>query len=109
MNGEETFHYRKDTRPATAGKARRAGPSAKEDLSESETALFNALKERRLALARERGVPAYVIFPDRALADMARRKPASENEFAQVHGVGAAKRRDFAEIFLAAIKAGAAL
>ena len=103
VNGEETFRYRKDTRPATAVRARRAGASAKEDLSESETALFNVLKERWLILARERGVPAYVIFPDRALADMARRKPASENEFAQVHGVGAAKLRDFAAPFLGAI------
>jgi ATP-dependent DNA helicase RecQ len=56
-----------------------------------------------MALARERGVPAYVIFPDRALVDMARRRPASESEFAQVHGVGAAKLRDLAAPFLAAI------
>ena len=103
LRGQETFRYRKDTFPAAARKTRRDGQLAMGDLSESETALFNALKARRLALARERGVPAYVIFPDRALADMARRKPASETEFAQVHGVGAAKLRDFAAPFLGAI------
>ena len=49
------------------------------------------------------GVPAYVVFSDRSLIDMARRKPKSANEFAKVHGVGAVKLRDFAETFLAAI------
>ena len=67
--------------------------------------LLARLKQLRLALARERGVPAYVIFADRALDDMARRRPRNEAEFAEVHGVGAAKLRDFAAPFLAAIAA----
>ena len=45
-------------------------------------------------------MPAYVIFPDRALMDMARRRPRDEVEFADVHGVGKAKLRDFARPFL---------
>ncbi len=102
LRGEEAFHYRKDTRPPSKKAAPKPG-SPQAELSESEGALFDALKERRMALARERGVPAYVIFPDRALADMARRRPVSKIEFAQVHGVGAAKLRDFAAPFLATI------
>ena len=101
LAGEETFRYRQDALPAA--KRTRADGAPPAELTESEGALFTALKKQRLALARERGVPAYVIFPDRALADMARRKPASEAEFAQVHGVGAAKLRDFAAPFLATI------
>ncbi len=101
LGGEETFHYRQDVRPAATAAPKPGSPQA--ELSESQAALFIALKECRLTLARARGVPAYVIFPDRALADMARRMPADENEFAQVHGVGAAKLRDFAAPFLAAI------
>ena len=54
-------------------------------------------------LARERRVPPYVIFSDRSLIDMAERRPASVREFAEVHGVGAAKLKDFGEIFLSAI------
>ena len=54
-------------------------------------------------LARQRDVPAYVIFSDRALLDMAANKPATETEFAQVFGVGEAKLRDFARPFLALI------
>ena len=52
-------------------------------------------------------MPAYVIFTDRTLVDMARRKPATVDEFAEVHGVGAAKLRDFAEPFLSAINGDA--
>ena len=44
-------------------------------------------------------------FTDRTLIDMARRRPRTEAEFAEVNGVGAAKLRDFSEPFLAAIEA----
>ena len=64
-----------------------------------------AFKALRLDLARERGVPADVVFPDRTLTDMPHRRPPSEAEFAAVNGVGAAKLEQFAEPFLAAIEA----
>ena len=67
--------------------------------------LLAALKTLRLQLARERQVPAYVIFSDRTLADMAARCPGDMDAFAQVNGVGAAKLRDFGRIFLNAISA----
>ena len=68
-------------------------------------ALLAALKALRMKLARERQVPAYVIFSDRTLIDMAERRPRDLDAFAQVHGVGAAKLNDFGQVFLAAIKA----
>ena len=67
-------------------------------------ALLAALKALRMKLARERQVPAYVIFSDRTLIDMAERRPRDLNAFAQVHGVGAAKLKDFGTMFLDAIK-----
>ena len=73
------------------------------DLSGKDGDLFAALKELRLNFAQERGVPAYVIFSDRTLVDMAANKPANEAEFAQVFGVGEAKLRDFAQPFLSLI------
>ena len=54
-------------------------------------------------LAKQRRVPAYVIFSDRTLIDMAEKRPQNQDEFAQVHGVGAAKLKDFAGAFLNAI------
>ena len=103
------FRFRRDpTRSKSA--APRAAPKraapAKADLSEGDENLFAALKELRLDLAQARGVPAYVIFSDRTLADMAANKPTDEAEFAQVFGVGEAKLRDFAQPFLSLIKKG---
>ena len=107
LGGEGKFLFRADRviAPSAARKPReRTGTAEPErSLDEGETALLNALKALRLELARERNVPAYVVFPDRALVDMARRRPRTEAEFAEVHGVGAAKLKQFAEPFLAAI------
>ncbi len=61
------------------------------------------LKALRMQLAREARVPAYVIFSDRTLIDMAARVPLTKWDFGEVHGVGAAKQEKFAEIFLAEI------
>ena len=58
--------------------------------------LIASLKALRLRLSRERRVPPYVIFSDRSLIDMAQRRPKNECEFGEVHGVGAAKLKDFA-------------
>ncbi|MGI9419447.1 MAG: DNA helicase RecQ [Geminicoccaceae bacterium] len=74
------------------------------DLNEGDEGLLGHLKQVRMGLARERGVPAYVIFPDRALHDMAIKKPGTIEEFAEIHGVGRAKLRDFAAIFMDAIR-----
>ena len=104
MRGEESFRYRQDTlKKSRAGARRTRDLAADADLSEAGTELLNALRALRLSIAKERGVPAYVVFADRTLVDMARRKPATTDEFAEVHGVGAAKLRDFAEPFLTAI------
>ena len=72
-------------------------------LSAEQAELLDVLKALRLQLARDRGVPAYIVFPDRSLMDMVRRCPRTTEEFATVNGVGAAKLKAFAEPFLAAI------
>ena len=102
--GEESFRYRQDTlKKSRAAKRRVSDLAADADLPEADTELLTALRALRLSFAKERGVPAYVVFTDRSLVDMARRKPATIDAFAEVHGVGAAKLRDFSERFLAAI------
>ena len=78
-------------------------PSAVPMVSGDQTALLDVLKALRLRLAKERGVPAYIVFTDRTLIDMARRRPRTREEFAEVNGVGAAKLEQFAAPFLAAI------
>ncbi len=102
-NDGDGFQFRRD---AVRAKAKTSRPSRKSrdvemaDLSERDDALLGALKKLRSQYARQRGVPAYVIFRDRSLIDMARSKPANHAEFAECFGVGEAKLRDFAEPFM---------
>jgi ATP-dependent DNA helicase RecQ len=72
--------------------------------STADTALFDALRAVRQRLARERGVPPYVIFHDTTLVDMVRRRPRTIGDLHQVYGVGARKAADFGEAFLDAIR-----
>ncbi len=107
LRGKGAFRYREDTvaaRPSAPSRETR-GKEPEHPLSGDQAALLDALKALRLRLAKERGVPAYIVFPDRTLIDMARRRPRTKEEFAEVNGVGAAKLEQFAEPFLAAIEA----
>ena len=104
LRGESTFEYRRPAqmpRTRTARDATEAAPAT--PLSAADQALLDRLKVLRLRLAGERGVPAYVIFADRSLEEMAQRRPATHDAFAEINGVGAVKLREFADIFLAEI------
>ena len=108
LNGEGTFLYRVDAvAPRPPGPSRssaRRSREAEAPLTESQQDLLDRLKALRLQLAKERQVPAYIVFPDRALVDMARRCPRTVEAFGDVNGVGVAKQRDFATPFLAVIR-----
>ena len=67
-------------------------------------ALFDRLRAVRLDIARERGVPPYVIFHDATLREMARLRPDSLGDLLSVRGVGVRKADDLGEAFLAAIR-----
>ena len=58
---------------------------------------------RSSTLARARAVPAYVVFSDKTLSDMAMIKPRDRAQFAACYGVGQKKLAEFADIFLAVI------
>ncbi|MCP5083918.1 MAG: DNA helicase RecQ [Alphaproteobacteria bacterium] len=104
LKGEEQFSYRVDTlKRAKAAKTSRRSSAPVADLLPAQQELLGELKALRMRLAKEREVPAFVIFPDRALIDMAIRQPVNKSEFAEVNGVGAAKLRDFADVFIEAI------
>lgn len=71
---------------------------------ECDEALFEQLRVVRRTLADERDVPAYIIFSDVTLREMARSHPKNEAEFGRIPGVGQRKQRDFAERFIAAVR-----
>ncbi len=67
--------------------------------------LFDVLKQLRMELAKEAGVPAYVVFSNATLTDMARKKPATLSQFKKVSGVGELKAAWYGEAFLNRIRA----
>src|SRR5438876_9692814 len=70
---------------------------------ECDEALFERLRVLRRQIADERDVPAYVIFSDVSLREMARAYPTTKAEFGRISGVGQQKVRDFGEPFTTAI------
>jgi len=65
--------------------------------------LFEVLRQKRTELARERGVPAYIIFSDKTLRDMAAKKPVTKEAFSNVYGIGEHKLKFYADIFIEVI------
>ena len=68
-------------------------------------ALFERLRHLRKRLADERNVPAYLVFSDVSLREMARDVPRGQEAFSRITGVGEKKLREFAEVFLSEITA----
>ena len=79
---------------------RRREPSL---LAAQAEALFETLRASRARIAREESVPAYIVFSNAALADMAAKAPGTMAEFLQVSGVGAVKAARYGERFLRVI------
>jgi ATP-dependent DNA helicase RecQ len=65
--------------------------------------LFDTLRVVRREIAKEKGVPAYIVFGDAALRDMARRRPSTVDGFLAVSGVGQVKAQQYGERFVATI------
>ncbi len=80
----------------------RPGPSL-EVLDDEGRTRFEKLRARRALMARERGVPAYVVAHDRTLVEMAARAPRSHAELLQVFGMGPARVESYGDEFLAAL------
>lgn len=98
LRGETSFAMRPEPKAA-----RRQGAATPAGGGEN-SALFAALKALRRDIASERGVPAFVIFSDRSLADMVAKKPRTLAAFGEVFGVGRAKTQAFGAQFIAVIE-----
>lgn len=76
----------------------------KESLTPDELKLFEKLRELRLQIAREEGMPPYIVFSDRTLIDMAVKAPVKKDEMMEVSGVGENKYAKYGERFIASIE-----
>jgi ATP-dependent DNA helicase RecQ len=105
LKGTDKITLRKDTlKPGRKAARATANAAALADGVDGDTELFEALRRRRSDLAKQQRVAAYVVFADKTLIDMARRKPKNAAEMAGVHGVGEAKLRQYGEVFLEIIR-----
>ncbi|MGB8812926.1 MAG: HRDC domain-containing protein, partial [Paracoccaceae bacterium] len=98
LRGEESITLRRDT-------VESAGPGlvVKSLVSDEDAPLLSALKAKRRALAEAGSVPAYVIFPDKTLIEMAEKRPSTLDLMAKISGVGAKKLESYGATFLAVI------
>ena len=110
LQGTKTVQLRTD--PASASRSSRRSRSSKRSRSTRDElpagsqrrALFDALRKTRMDLAREQGVPPYVIFNDKTLLAMVNHLPETPREFNQLHGVGTVKMRRYSQEFLSVIR-----
>lgn len=98
LRGETPVTLRRDL-------IRRARPATvvRTQVDEEDAPLLSALKAKRRALAEAQRVPAYVIFPDRTLIEMAQVRPSTLDEMARIGGVGAKKLESYGAAFLSVI------
>jgi ATP-dependent DNA helicase RecQ len=99
LKGEITPHLLKPVR----SKSVKTTKISKDSWQGVDHALFETLRELRAQLAKKKRVPAYVVFGDAALRDMARRRPSTPERFLEVKGVGQKKSQQYGEVMLTAI------
>ena len=101
---ERTIIMRKDRVVARSGT--RKSLEAAVELPEEARGLFDRLRAERSRMAKEQGVPPYVVFPDSTLRAMALARPSSLQEMASVPGIGEAKLRKYGQAYLEIVNGG---
>ena len=104
LQGQQAVHFRKEDKPLT--KAKRKPIKVNPDVPEhpDDKALFETLRMLRLELAKDQGVPPYIIFGDATLHAMVHYRPLDKDAFSKLSGVGTVKLERYATPFLEAIR-----
>jgi ATP-dependent DNA helicase RecQ len=113
LSGNKPVELREDARPERGSRRRRDSKLGTSDKSGGgslgieayEQSMWDELRALRTQLARQHGVPPYVVFHDATLLAMLRALPANEDELATISGVGEAKLKRYGRDFLAVINA----
>ena len=102
LKGEQEVWLRRDAEPARrkTSKAERSTRAKEAFAGANDDPLWHALKAKRLELAREQGVPPYVIFHDSTLLEIMNRRPQTLDEMGRISGVGQAKLAKYGDAFL---------
>jgi ATP-dependent DNA helicase RecQ len=103
LRGTTPVSFRDDPVRVPRSQRKRVAGAPVDPLTGEEAVLWEALRAKRLALAREQGVPPYVIFHDTTLLAMVRQRPRDRAALAEIPGVGRSKLERYGDIFLAVI------
>ena len=98
LRNEQTIELRKDTIIKETRKAK-----VKSLVAEEDETLFSALRSKRRSLAEALNAPAYVVFADAVLMEMAKTRPSNLDEFSNLSGVGSVKLERYGKAFLEVI------
>ncbi len=97
-------------KPRSSSRSQKSAAAKRDEPSDYDEKLFDALRAWRRDKAAAMGnVPAYIIYPDRTLQELARVKPQSDAELLEVRGIGPAKARQFGRETLETIRTFAKL
>ena len=105
LKGEQRIELRKHLSPGAATKGARRQAATAAIVGDADTALLDALKTLRTKLARAQNVPAYVVFSDRTLAELAIHRPTTVRAMREIHGIGDAKLERYGPAFLGVVQA----
>ena len=107
LKGEAKIELRKDLAvPKAGGRRDRRAAAAAVIVDDADAVLLESLKALRTRLARAQNVPAYVVFSDRTLAELATHRPTTPGAMREIHGVGDAKLERYGTAFLEVIQGG---
>ncbi|MDO8988848.1 MAG: DNA helicase RecQ [Sideroxyarcus sp.] len=106
LKGQQEVWLRRDAEPAKrkSSKAEKGSRLREAFAGANDDPLWLALKAKRTALAREQGVPPYVIFHDSTLLEILNRKPQTLGEMGQISGIGQAKLAKYGDAFLQVVE-----
>jgi len=102
LRGEQEVWLRRDADPVKR-KAQR-GERKSRDTGSNDDPLWQALRAKRMELAREQGVPPYLILHDSTLVEILNRRPLTLDEMAQIGGIGQAKLAKYGDAFLQVVE-----
>ncbi len=101
LKGEDEVHLRVDPDPPKSSRSRKGRTTQPAiDTTPAGQERFEALRALRLELARDQGVPPYVIFSDKTLTEMSERVPTTLDDLLAISGIGAVKRDRYGQQFL---------
>ena len=94
------YPFRKEAEPENKSSSNKRDESWKNDLSEADMGVFNLLRDWRSERCKKEGVPPYILFNNKQLAEVVKMRPQSSADLLKIDGIGKAKAEKYGEDIL---------